>query len=62
MLILSVASKAAAASRITETLIGTAAGLIAGFVLRAPQVEPTEVAQAYEGTNRARGAPDRAER
>jgi len=39
MLILSVASKAAA-SRITETLIGTAAGLIAGFVLTAPQVEP----------------------
>jgi len=40
MLILSVASKAAATSRITETLIGTAAGLIAGFVLTTPQVEP----------------------
>jgi uncharacterized membrane protein YgaE (UPF0421/DUF939 family) len=46
MLILSVASKAAATSRITETLIGTAAGLIAGFVLTAPQVEPAEEAIA----------------
>jgi uncharacterized membrane protein YgaE (UPF0421/DUF939 family) len=34
MLILSVGSKAAATSRITETLIGTAAGLIAGFIPR----------------------------
>jgi hypothetical protein len=42
MLILSVGSKAAATGRITETLIGTAAGLIAGFVLTAPQVEPAE--------------------
>jgi uncharacterized membrane protein YgaE (UPF0421/DUF939 family) len=40
MLILSVASKAAATSRITETLIGTAAGLTAGFVLTAPRVQP----------------------
>jgi uncharacterized membrane protein YgaE (UPF0421/DUF939 family) len=46
MLILSVGSKAAATSRITETLIGTAAGLIAGFVLTAPQVEPAEQAIA----------------
>src|ERR1700733_13422863 len=46
MLILSVGSKAAATSRITETLIGTAAGLIAGFVLTAPQVERAEEAIA----------------
>ena len=46
MLILSVGSKAAATSRVTETLIGTAAGLIAGFVLTAPQVEPAEEAIA----------------
>src|ERR1700722_19566122 len=46
MLILSVGSKVAATSRITETLIGTAAGLIAGFVLTAPQVEPAEEAIA----------------
>jgi uncharacterized membrane protein YgaE (UPF0421/DUF939 family) len=46
MLILSVGSKAAATSRITETLIGAAAGLIAGFVLTAPQVEPAEEAIA----------------
>ena len=46
MLILSVGSKAAATGRITETLIGTAAGLIAGFVLTAPQVEPAEEAIA----------------
>jgi uncharacterized membrane protein YgaE (UPF0421/DUF939 family) len=46
MLILSVGSKTAATSRITETLIGTAAGLIAGFVLTAPQVEPAEEAIA----------------
>ena len=46
MLILSVGSSAAATSRITETLIGTAAGLVAGFVLTAPQVEPAEEAIA----------------
>jgi uncharacterized membrane protein YgaE (UPF0421/DUF939 family) len=46
MLILSVGSRAAATSRITETLIGTGAGLIAGFVLTAPQVEPAEEAIA----------------
>ena len=46
MLILSVGSKTAATSRITETLIGTAAGLIAGFILTAPQVEPAEEAIA----------------
>jgi uncharacterized membrane protein YgaE (UPF0421/DUF939 family) len=49
MLILSVGSKAAATSRITETLIGTAAGLIAGFVLTAPQVEPAQEAVAELG-------------
>jgi uncharacterized membrane protein YgaE (UPF0421/DUF939 family) len=46
MLILSVGSKTAATSRITETLIGAAAGLIAGFVLTAPQVQPAEEAIA----------------
>jgi uncharacterized membrane protein YgaE (UPF0421/DUF939 family) len=46
MLILSVGSKTAATSRITETLIGAAAGLIAGFILTAPQVEPAEEAIA----------------
>ena len=46
MLILSVGSGASATSRITETLIGTAAGLITGFVLTAPQVEPAEQAVA----------------
>jgi uncharacterized membrane protein YgaE (UPF0421/DUF939 family) len=46
MLILSVGSRAAATSRITETLIGTAAGLIGGFILTAPQVEPAETAVA----------------
>lgn len=46
MLILSVGSRAAATSRITETLVGAAAGLIAGFVLTAPQVEPAEQAVA----------------
>jgi uncharacterized membrane protein YgaE (UPF0421/DUF939 family) len=46
MLILSVGSTTAATSRITETLIGAAAGLIAGFILTAPQVEPAEEAIA----------------
>jgi uncharacterized membrane protein YgaE (UPF0421/DUF939 family) len=46
MLILSVGGKTAATSRITETLIGAAAGLIAGFILTAPQVEPAEEAIA----------------
>jgi uncharacterized membrane protein YgaE (UPF0421/DUF939 family) len=53
MLILSVGSKAAATSRITETLIGTAAGLIAGFVLTAPQVEPAQEAVAELGRTMA---------
>ena len=53
MLILSVGSKAAATSRITETLIGTAAGLIAGFVLTAPQVEPAQEAVAGLGRTMA---------
>jgi uncharacterized membrane protein YgaE (UPF0421/DUF939 family) len=51
MLILSVGSRAAATSRITETLIGTAAGLIAGFVLTAPKVERAE--EAISGLARA---------
>jgi uncharacterized membrane protein YgaE (UPF0421/DUF939 family) len=46
MLTLPVASRAAEASRVTETLIGTAAGLVAGFVLTAPQAEPAEEATA----------------
>ncbi|MCW2890717.1 MAG: rane protein-like protein [Actinomycetia bacterium] len=46
MLILSVASRSAATGRIVETLIGTAAGLAAGFVLTAPQVQPAEEAIA----------------
>ena len=46
MLIRSVGGKTAATSRITETLIGAAAGLIAGFILTAPQVEPAEEAIA----------------
>jgi uncharacterized membrane protein YgaE (UPF0421/DUF939 family) len=53
MLILSVGSKAAATSRITETLIGTAAGLIAGFVLTAPQVQPAQEAVADLGRTMA---------
>ena len=53
MLILSVGSKAAATSRISETLIGTAAGLIAGFVLTAPQVEPAQEAVAELGRTMA---------
>ena len=40
MLILSVGSKAQGTARIVETLIGTAAGLAAGFVLTSPQVQP----------------------
>ena len=40
MLILSVGSRAAATSRIVETLIGTAAGLVAGFVFASPKVQP----------------------
>ena len=46
MLILSVASGSAATGRIVETLIGTAAGLAAGFVLTAPRVQPAEEAIA----------------
>src|SRR6202012_2246896 len=53
MLILSVGSKTAATSRITETVIGTAAGLIAGFVLTAPQVEPAQEAVAKLGRTMA---------
>jgi hypothetical protein len=46
MLILSVGSHAAATTRIVETFVGAAAGLAAGFVLAAPQVEPAEEAIA----------------
>jgi uncharacterized membrane protein YgaE (UPF0421/DUF939 family) len=44
MLILSVGSRTAATGRIVETLIGTAAGLTAGFVLTSPRVQPAEKA------------------
>src|SRR5579875_1583336 len=45
MLILSSAgTRAAATGRVVETFIGTAAGLIAGFVLAAPGVQPAEEA------------------
>ena len=46
MLILSVGSRAAATSRVVETLVGAAAGLAAGFVLAAPKVESAEEAIA----------------
>src|ERR1700760_1168910 len=45
MLILSsVGTRAAASGRVVETFIGTVAGLIAGFVLAAPKVQPAEEA------------------
>jgi hypothetical protein len=44
MLILSVGTGAAASQRIIETFVGTAAGLIAGFVLAPPRVQPAEEA------------------
>ena len=44
MLILSVGTRTAATGRIVETLIGTAAGLTAGFVLTSPRVQPAEKA------------------
>jgi uncharacterized membrane protein YgaE (UPF0421/DUF939 family) len=44
MLILSGSSRAAATGRIVETAIGTAAGLVAGFLLTSPQVQPAEEA------------------
>jgi uncharacterized membrane protein YgaE (UPF0421/DUF939 family) len=44
MLILSSTGRAAATGRIVETFIGTAAGLVAGFVLTSPQVQPAEEA------------------
>jgi len=45
MLILSSAgTRAAATGRVVETFIGTVAGLIAGFVLAAPKVQPAEEA------------------
>jgi Aromatic acid exporter family member 1 len=45
MLILSsVGTRAAATGRVVETFIGTVAGLIAGFVLAAPKVQPAEEA------------------
>jgi hypothetical protein len=39
MLILSVGTRAAATGRIIETFVGTAAGLVAGFVLTPPRVQ-----------------------
>lgn len=44
LLILSVGTRTAATGRIVETLIGTAAGLTAGFVLTSPRVQPAEKA------------------
>jgi hypothetical protein len=45
MLVLSsVGTRAAATGRVVETFIGTVAGLIAGFVLAAPKVQPAEEA------------------
>jgi uncharacterized membrane protein YgaE (UPF0421/DUF939 family) len=44
MLIMSVGTRSAAIGRIEETFIGTAAGLVAGFVLTSPQVQPAEEA------------------
>ena len=44
MLILSGDTKAAATGRIVDTFIGTAAGLVAGFVFTSPQVQPAEEA------------------
>lgn len=44
MLILAGSTRAAATGRIVETFIGTAAGLVAGFVLTSPRVQPAEEA------------------
>jgi uncharacterized membrane protein YgaE (UPF0421/DUF939 family) len=44
MLILSVGTRSAATGRIVETFVGTAAGLVAGFVLTSPRVQPAEEA------------------
>jgi uncharacterized membrane protein YccC len=44
MLILSVGTRSAATGRVLETAIGTAAGLLAGFVLTSPRVQPAETA------------------
>jgi hypothetical protein len=44
MLIMSVGTRSAATGRIVETFIGTAAGLVAGFVLTSPRVQPAEEA------------------
>jgi hypothetical protein len=44
MLILSVGSRAAATSRIVETFVGTAAGLVAGIVLTSPRMQSAEEA------------------
>ena len=46
MLILSSGTEAAAVTRVVETLVGAAAGLIAGFLFAAPKVQPAEDAIA----------------
>jgi uncharacterized membrane protein YgaE (UPF0421/DUF939 family) len=46
MLILSVDTRSAATGRIVETFVGTAAGLVAGFVLTSPRMQPAEEAIA----------------
>jgi uncharacterized membrane protein YgaE (UPF0421/DUF939 family) len=54
MLILSVGSRAVATQRIVETLIGTAAGLAAGFVLTSPRVREAGEAVTELGATMAR--------
>jgi uncharacterized membrane protein YgaE (UPF0421/DUF939 family) len=44
MLILSVDVRVAATNRIIETLVGAGAGLLSGFILAAPRVQPAEEA------------------
>ena len=44
MLIMSVGTRSAATERVVETFIGTAAGLVAGFVLTSPRMQPAEEA------------------
>ena len=45
--VMSVGTRSAATGQIVETFIGTAAGLVAGFVLTSPRVQPAE--EAIEG-------------
>jgi uncharacterized membrane protein YgaE (UPF0421/DUF939 family) len=54
MLILSVGSRTAAIQRVVETLIGTAAGLAAGFILTSPRVQEAGEAVTDLGATMAR--------